>query len=384
MRVLLAVIIKEFQQISRDKRMVRMVLIAPIMELVIFGFAANTEVRHIPLVVVDQDRSAASRDLLDRFLASDYFDLSGTLETTRDVESWFVEGKAAMALVIGRQFGREMASGGTPRVQILSDGSNSSVATIGLSYASGIVSAYMQDRVAAIEAGLSAVTPPGAVAPSRLESGIRVEPRVWYNPNLKSRWFYVPAVLAMVLMLMTLILSSMSVVKEKELGTMEQIIVTPIRSWQLIVGKLLPFAVIALIDVFLVTPVAVYFFGVPLRGSFPTLVALSLLFILVMLGFGLFMSTLARNQQQAMMGSIFLIMVPMMYLSGLVFPIENMPEPIQLVTWLIPLRYYTNVLRGVFLKGSGIDVLWPEAVALALSGVLVLTLASLRFRKRLD
>jgi ABC-2 type transport system permease protein len=376
MRVLLAVIIKEFQQIWRDKRMMRMVIVAPILELVVFGFAANTEVRHIPLVVVDQDRSAASRDLVNRFVASDYFDLAGTLDATHDVESWFVEGKAAMALVIAPQFGREMTSSGTPRVQLLSDGSNSSVATIGLQYASGILGGYMESNVeeARARAGLAA-------APA---SGVTIEPRVWYNPNLKSRWFYVPAVLAMVLMLMTLILSSMSVVKEKELGTMEQIIVTPIRSWQLIVGKLLPFALIALLDVFLVTPIAVYFFGVPLRGSFPTLVFLSLLFILVMLGFGLFMSTVARNQQQAMMGSIFLIMVPMMYLSGLVFPIENMPKPIQLVTWAIPLRYYTNVLRGVFLKGSGMEVLWPDAVALTISGIVVLTLASLRFRKRLD
>jgi ABC-2 type transport system permease protein len=328
MRVLLAVIIKEFQQIWRDQRMMRMVIVAPILELIVFGFAANTEVRHIPIVIVDQDHSAASRALVDRFLASDYFDLTGTLESTRDVENWFVQGKAAMALVIGPQFGQQMASGGRPGVQILSDGSNSSVATIGLSYASGIVGAYMESEIETIEAGMGTTT--------LQRSRVRIEPRVWYNPNLKSRWFYVPAVLAMVLMLMTLILSSMSVVKEKELGTMEQIIVTPIRSWQLIVGKLLPFVVIALIDVFLITPVAIYFFGVPFRGSFPTLVVLSLLFILVMLGFGLFMSTVARNQQQAMMGSIFLIMVPMMYLSGLVFPIENMPKPIQLVTWSSP------------------------------------------------
>ncbi|HEX7877776.1 MAG TPA: ABC transporter permease, partial [Candidatus Eisenbacteria bacterium] len=229
MRVLLAVIIKEFQQIWRDKRMVRMVVVAPILELVIFGFAANTEVRHIPLVVVDQDRSAESRDLVNRFLASDYFDLAGTLDTTRDVEQWFVGGKAAVALVIAPQFGREMMSAGRPRVQLLSDGSNSSVATIGLQYASGILGGYMEAKVGDMRAA--------AGLAREASGGLVIEPRVWYNPNLKSRWFYVPAVLAMVLMLMTLILSSMSVVKEKELGTMEQIIVTPIRSWQLIVGK---------------------------------------------------------------------------------------------------------------------------------------------------
>lgn len=379
MGILLAVIVKEFQQIFRDRRMMRMVLMAPILELVVFGYAANTEVRHIPLLVVDQDRTQASRGLVDRFLATEYFDLAGTAETAAEVERWFIGGKAALAVVIGEGYGAAVAlhdagaersgppgasGASTPTarsaIQLLSDGSNSTVATIGLQYASGIL---------AHGSGSGPIT---------------LESRAWYNPSLKSRWFYVPAVLAMVLMLMTLILSSMSIVKERELGTMEQLIVTPIRSWQLIVGKLTPFLVIGVVDILLVTAVAVGFFQVPMRGSFPLLLLFSLLFIAVMLGLGLFMSTLARNQQQAMIGSIFLIMVPMMYLSGLVFPIENMPEPIQAVTVVIPLKYYTSILRGIFLKGSGVDILWPDALALVVSGVLILTLASLRFRKRLD
>jgi ABC-2 type transport system permease protein len=227
-------------------------------------------------------------------------------------------------------------------------------------------------------AGLSA-------APASQRPGsVLLVPRVWYNPDLKSRWFYVPAVVAMVLMLMTMILSSMGVVREKEIGTMEQLIVTPIRSWQLIVGKLFPFALIGLLVLLSVTAVAVWHFKVPLRGSLLLLVALSGLFVMTTLGLGLLVSTMVRTQQQAMLSSVFLLMVPMIYLSGMIFPIENMPRPIQYVTYAIPLRYYAIILRGIFLKGSGIDVLWPEALTLAGFGLGIVTLASLRFRKRLD
>jgi ABC-2 type transport system permease protein len=207
---------------------------------------------------------------------------------------------------------------------------------------------------------------------------------VFYNPDLRSRWFYVPAVLAMILMVMTMLLSAMGVVREKEIGTMEQLIVTPIRPWQLLVGKLLPFALIGLFQMCVATAVTVFGFGVPLRGSFVLLFCLTGLFILSTLGLGLFVSTLVQNQQQAMMGAVFAAMVPMIYLSGLIFPIENMPPAIQLVTYVIPLRYYAEIIRGVFLRGSGIDVLWREAAVLLGMGVTILTVASLRFRKRLD
>ena len=209
-------------------------------------------------------------------------------------------------------------------------------------------------------------------------------PRVWYNPDLKSRWFYIPAILAMVLMLTTMVLPSMAVVREKEIGTLEQIIVTPIRSWHLIVGKLLPFAIIGLVTTVAITGIANLWFGVPLRGSLPLLVLLTSLFLLNTLGLGLLTSTLVRNQQQAMMSSIFLLQVPMIYLSGLMFPIENMPRVIQWATYGIPLRYYNTIIRGVFLKGAGMETLWPQALALIGLGGAILAAASMRFRKRLD
>jgi len=260
------------------------------------------------------------------------------------------------------------------------DGSDAASANVALGYAGALVSGagaeLQRARLgAARQASASRARPPGA---------IELEPRVWYNPDLRSRWFYVPAVLAMVLMVMTMLLSAMGVVREKEIGTLEQVMVTPIRPWQLIVGKLAPFAIIGVIQVFLVTGVAVFGFGVPLRGSFLLLLGLTLLFLLSTLGLGLLVSTLVQNQQQAMMGAAFGAMVPMIYLSGLIFPIENMPHAIQLVTYAVPLRYYAEIIRGVFLRGSGLAVLWPEALTLLLMGLAILGVASLRFRKRLD
>jgi ABC-2 type transport system permease protein len=294
-----------------------------------------------------------------------------------------VSGDAQVALVIGAGYGEALAGGGTPRVQVIADGSDSSSATVALGYGGGIVAAASAEAMAerlqagvreAAEAG-RALSPPGSV---------ELVPRVWYNPDLKSRWFYVPAVLAMILMIMTLILSAMAVVREKEIGTMEQIIVTPIRSWQLIVGKLFPFAVIGLVQVFVITAATVFGFGVPIRGSFALLVLLTQLFVLNTLGLGLLVSTLVRTQQQAMMIAAFTLMLPMVYLSGLIFPIENMPRAIQYVTYAIPLRYYATIIRGIFLRGSGLDVLWPQALVLALMGTAILATAALRFRKRLD
>ena len=383
MYVLWRIIVKEFLQLRHDRRMIPIIFVAPVIQLVVFGFAVNTDVVRVPMVLVDQDRTAASRALVDRFTRSRYFELVGVEDTAKGVDEWLVTGRAQVALVIGRGYGTAVEQGGTPQVQMIADGSDSSPATVALGYGAGIVAvANREAMAAALQAWVAQAAEQGVAAtrPGRLE----LVPRVWYNPDLKSRWFYVPAVLAMILMIMTMLLSAMGVVREKEIGTMEQIIVTPIRSWQLIVGKLFPFAVIGLVQVFLVTGIAVFGFGVPLVGSFPLLVLLSMLFILNTLGLGLLVSTLVRTQQQAMMMAAFTVMLPMIYLSGLIFPIENMPRAVQLITYAIPVRYYAAIIRGVFLRGSGLDVLWPEAVTLAVMGTSLLAVAALRFRKRLD
>jgi ABC-2 type transport system permease protein len=343
----------------------------------------NTDVTRVPTVLVDQDRTRESRALRERFTRSGYFELVGVEDAVSAVDPWLLRGDAQVALVIGAGYGEALAGGGTPQVQVIADGSDSSPATVALGYGAGIVAAASGEAMAerlrgwAAEAAAEgrAVSTPGRV---------ELIPRVWYNPDLKSRWFYVPAVLAMILMIMTLLLSAMGVVREKEIGTMEQVMVTPIRSWQLIVGKLFPFAVIGLVQVFVVTGVAVFGFGVPIRGSFWLLVALTQLFVLNTLGLGLLVSTLVRTQQQAMMTAAFTLMLPMVYLSGLIFPIENMPRAVQYLTYAIPVRYYATIIRGIFLRGSGLDVLWPQALALAVMGTAILGAAALRFRKRLD
>jgi ABC-2 type transport system permease protein len=377
MRVVWQVIVKEFLQIRRDLRMIPVIFVAPVVQITVFGFAVNTDVTKVPMVLVDQDRSAASRDLVSRFVDSGYFEVVASEERADAAERWLVVGEAQLGLVLAPGFGAALAAGRTAALQVIADGSDAASANIALGYASAVAQAY------AVEVQVTRLRKPRAGAPLPAAQ-VGLEPRVFYNPDLRSRWFYVPAVLAMILLVMTLLLSAMGVVREKEIGTMEQLIVTPIRPWQLLVGKLAPFAIIGVIQVFLVTAVTVFGFGVPLKGSFFVLLGLSALFLLSTLGLGLLVSTIVHNQQQAMMGAALALMMPMILLSGLIFPIENMPPVIQTITYAIPLRYYAEIIRGVFLRGSGLEVLWPQAVVLLGMGLTILTVASLRFRKRLD
>jgi ABC-2 type transport system permease protein len=378
MRVVWRVIVKEFLQIRRDLRMIPVIFVAPVVQITVFGFAVNTDVTNVPMVLVDEDKSATSRNFVSRFVDSGYFDVVASEERADAAERWLATGRAQLGLVLAPGFGAALEAGRTAALQVVADGSDAASANIALGYASAVAQGYGAEiqatRVRAAGVGTSV---PGS-------GQIGLEPRVFYNPDLRSRWFYVPAVLAMVLLVMTLLLSAMGVVREKEIGTMEQLIVTPIRPWQLLVGKLAPFAIIGVIQVFLVTGVTIFGFGVPLRGSFLVLLGLSGLFLLSTLGLGLLLSTLVQNQQQAMMGAALTMMMPMILLSGLIFPIENMPPAIQVITYAIPLRYYAEIIRGVFLRGSGLAVLWPQAVTLLAMGLAILTVASLRFRKRLD
>lgn len=370
--------------------MIPALIVGPLVQLIALGYAANLDVTQVPLLVVDRDHTVASRALVVRFTASGYFDIKGSEPSADLAEPWLVEGRAQVVLVIPEGYDVDLDSGRSPQVQILADGTDANSAVVGLGYASRIVAemggALQVERLAernrrsAAEAerlGLPRPRPPSI-------GQIQVMPRVFYNPDLKTRWFYVPAVLAMVLMLVTMMLPSMAVVREKEIGTLEQISVTPLRPWQLILGKLTPFAIIGMLDTTVIVILAQVVFGVPLRGSFILLLFLTFLFLLNTLGLGLFASTMVATQQQAMMFAVFVLMVPMIYLSGLIFPIENMPTLFQIGSYGIPVRYYGIILRGVFLKGSGLDVLWPEALTLAATGFAWLAFASLRFRKRLD
>lgn len=375
MKAVLAIIWKEFLQLRRDPRLFPVIFISPILQLFLMGYAANLDVRNIPSVICDMDRSSASRGFLDGFLNSGYFSVSARVERMEEIDRYLDQGAAAMAFVIPRGFGDKLAGGKQASVMIIADGSESQSATIGVNYAAIITGRYTQRII--LEAfektrGLG-------VRPVTVNS----EVRVWYNPELSSRNFMVPGVLGLILMIMTTSLASLGIVREKEAGTMEQLIVTPIRPYQLIVGKLLPFVLIGLIQASLVVAAAKWWFLVPVRGSLPLLFALSLAFMLNTLGVGLFISTISRSQQQAMFTTIFFIL-PMMLLGGFVFPVENMPRFFQFVSYAVPTRYFFIIIRGIMLRGAGWPELWDQAAALLALGSVLLGLSVLRFHKKLE
>jgi ABC-2 type transport system permease protein len=320
------------------------------------------------------DRTEESRTFVRRFTTSGYFIERYQVDVPAEVDSYIENAKASIALVIPEDFGRSLLGRESAQVQVILDGSDANSANILLGYATQIVGSFSQSVVARY---------------ATLQRGIRIarivpEPRIWFNPDLKSAYYMVPGVVALVLMLITMTLTSLGVVREKEIGTLEQLMVTPIKSWQLILGKLIPFTIIGYVDVLIVLALARFWFGVPLLGSLPLLFALSGMFILTTLGLGLFISTIAKSQQQAMLIAQFFFFMPFMFLSGFAFPIANMPTAIQYVTYAIPLRYFLEIVRGLFLKGAGLNELWTQSLALLVFGVLTLTLSVLRFRKKLQ
>ena len=363
---------KEFLELRMNPRLFGIVVVAPIIQLTMLGYAATTDVRNVPIVVADGDRTSRSRELIARFEASPNFVIAGAVTTVSEVEPFLERGRAWIALTIPNGYAQHIESGRPVRVQVVADGTDANSTTVALGYATGLIGGYAQELAAVSDA-------PGFIPAA---GAIDARIRVWFNPQLESRFFMIPGVLALLLLVVTANLASMAIVREKELGTLEQLNVTPLRRWELIVGKLLPYGGIALVDVLLAVAVAVFWFEVPLRGSFALLFAMSLVYVLCTLALGLFISTISDTQQQAMMTATFFFLTPMIYLSGFIFPIENMPAVIQPFTYLIPLRYYLVIVRGIFLKGVGLAVLWPEAVALGAWGAVVLTLAVLRSQKR--
>jgi ABC-2 type transport system permease protein len=308
--------------------------------------------------------------LVERFEASETFTVVDTVASLNQVDEYLDRGGAWMALSIPAEYGERMATGRPSVVQVVADGSDANSTNVALGYARGLVSAYATELEAAAGRTVSAPL-------------IGADVRVWFNPSLESGDFMIPGILALVLLMVTTNLSSMAIVREKELGTLEQLNVTPLARWELIVGKLTPYAILGMVDALLVVAVAVGWFDVPLRGSLALLLAMCLVYLLTTLGLGLFVSTISQTQQQAMMTSSFFFLLPMIFLSGFIFPIENMPDVIQPFTYLLPLRYFLVILRGIFLKGIGLEVLWPDALALLAWGLGILALATLRSTKQL-
>lgn len=366
-----AMLIKEFIQTFRDPRMRMVLFLFPVIQTVVFGYAVNMDVRNIPTAVIDRDNSPQSRDLLQALFASGHFKQIKVLEDEQQVTRLLDTGTARVAILINHGLAEALQNGKGATIQALIDGSDSNTAGVILSYLSRFTEARNL-KLMAEQISLAQAT--GG------QQAVRLEVRAWFNPDLASPPFYVPAVIANILYIITMLLSAMAVVREKEIGTMEQVIVTPIRKFEFILGKTLPFVLIGYANVFLISLVGWLVFQVPIRGSLLLLVLGTGLFLMSCLGSGLFISTISNTQQQANMSAFFVIFIAML-LSGFAFPVVNMPEPVQWLTFINPVRWYMEIIRGLYLKGVGLDIMWKQFSMLLLIGGVVLTVAVARFRK---
>lgn len=373
---------KEFIQVFRDPRLRTTIMLPPLLQLIIYGYTVNLDIEHGLVAWMDLDHTPASRDLLASFQGSSRFRIVAAPQSEAEVQRLMDAGEVQAVVRVLPNFERDLRRGEPAPVQILVDGANSNTASLLSGYISSAISDYAENALTRQQnmrvMSRSPASTPGFTAPNLVS-----RPRVWFNPDLKSRNYFIPGVVVNIIMIVTLALTAQAIVREKELGTMEQLLVTPIRPIEIILGKTLPFAVIGLFDVVLVVCVALLIFQVPLHGSWVLLVGSAILFLLTTLGAGLFISTISRTQQQAML-STFFFTAPAFMLSGFAFPIRNMPVPVQYLTLLDPLRYFMEIVRSIFLKGAGIDLLWRDMLALLVYGAAILSLSAMRFQKRLD
>ncbi|MBK6506308.1 MAG: ABC transporter permease [Ignavibacteria bacterium] len=376
MRTILNFMTKEFLQFLRDPKMFAVVLVAPVIQLVFLGYAANRDLNDVKTCILDMDKSESSREFISGFEKSEYFSIIEYADNYTDIERRIDKGDALIAVVVPADFGKDLANGNSASVQVIFDGSDGNKASVAAGYVMSVASSYggkvFVDRLE--RSGFKA-PPAGSIVPVT---------RVWYNPNLTTREFMLPSIVGLVLIIITVNITSLAIVKEREIGTLEQLLVTPVRPYQLIIGKLLPFTVIGLVAVTLVLAVMIFWFGIDVKGSIPLLFFSSLVFMLSTLGLGLFVSTISKTQQQAMVTSAFLVIMPMIFLSGFAFPIESMPKIIQYVTYIIPLKYFIVIIRGIVLKGLTMADLWQELGILFLIGLIILIFSSLRFKKSME
>jgi len=366
-------LVKEFIQVLRDPRMKALIFVMPVVQLIMFGYAVTTDVDHIKTAVCDLDKSPQSRALIERFTASGYFTVVDSTDRPERLGELLDRGKVIVGIQINRGFADDLRSGRQAAIQTIVDGTDSNTGTVAMDYAQRITQEFSRARAAPI--ALTQLTQPQT-------DPIELRSRAWFNPDLKSRYYNVPGVIAVVVLLISLLLTAMAIVREREIGTMEQLMVTPIQPFELILGKTLPFVLISFIDVLVVTFIGINWFNVPIHGSLWLLLFGAGLYLMSTIGIGLFISTISQTQQQALMSSFFFYL-PAVLLSGFMFPISNMPEPAQWLTYLNPLRYFLVIIRDIFLKGSGLEILWPQFAALAVLGTALLLISSLRFKKRM-
>lgn len=366
---------KEFKQISRDPRLIGVVIGLPAITLVLYGYAFNLDVKHVPLAVYDQDHTRASRDLINAFSRNEYFDVvtypGSYTALTRDID----DGRAKVGLVIPVEFSRDLAEGQTAQVQIIIDGSDSTVATTALNYAGAIVQQY--------STGVTLTALQGAGVLVRGTLPVDNRPRFWYNPELKSIYFLVPGLIAIILSSLSALLTSVTVARERERGTIETLDVSPVMPIELMLGKLLPYVLISLGDVLLVMTVSIFLFHIPLRGSALLVILSSLIFLFTVLGIGLYISVISSSQQLAQTMASLTTQLPTVFLSGFVFPISSMPLVLQWITVLVPATHLIRILRSIFLKGGGVAQVWPDILFLLAMAIFIVTVSARRFKKKL-
>lgn len=373
---------KELRQLFRDSRTRRIIFVSPVLQLLLFGYAVNTDVRNLATVVLDRDRSPDSRLLVESLTASGYFRVSEWVESDREVTRALDHGTARVALVVPPAFGADLRGGRSPAVQVLVDGSSSNTATVAQGYAQRAIMDFGR-RVAGGERQLRTAAPPTSSSGSGATPGVDLRVRSWFNPELASRAYNVPAVIGVIVLLMSLLLTAMAVVRERELGTLDQLLVSPLSPGELMLGKTLPVAGVALVQVALVAAVALLWFDIPFRGSVMALGAAALLFILAGLALGLFISTVSRTQQEAFL-SMFLFLLPAIILSGFLYPVETMPAFFEFLTLANPLRHFLEIVRDLFLKGAGFQDLWVQFLVLGGMAGAGLAFATWRFRRGLE
>lgn len=371
---ILPIMRKEFLQIGRDKRVLGVLILVPAMMLVLFGYAVNFDVRHTSMAVFDEDMTRESRELVTQFTNNEYFDLVRTVDRPQQIDRLLDAKVARVVIVIPKNFSNHLTSGSEAKIQVLVDGENASAAATALGYIRAIVQEYSLGIVQ------ETLMRRGG---SMIELPLEFRPRIWYNPELRSARFLVPGLIAFILMITTVISTSLSVVRERELGTMEQMTVSPVKPVQLILGKTIPYTIISLVATVVILIVAYFFFDVVVEGSFLNLFIVTFLFLVGGLGMGLMVSTVADNQQVAFMAAVILTMLPSFILSGFVFPIRNMPVAIQVVTYLVPARYFLVALRGIILKGAGLGAFWEQIVLLTVFAVVMLAASVRRMHKLL-
>jgi ABC-2 type transport system permease protein len=377
---------KEFIQLFRDPRMRGLLFIPPLLQLIIFGYAVTLDVDNAKIAWMDGDNTPESRALLARFEGSGRFQLVATLHSEQEVQYILDHGDAHAVIRVLPNFARNLARGKTAEVQVLLDGTNSNTASLVSAYASGVIADYSEDvapRQSKNDQTIKLDVRGSGGAQTIMAQPALPSTRLWFNPDLRSRNYFVPGVAVNILFMVTLMLTAQAIIREKEIGTMEQLMVTPMKPIELMLGKTIPFAIIGLVDLVVVTAGALLIFRVPFRGNFLILLFSATIFLLTSLGAGLFLSTISHTQQQANMMSFF-FSSPAFMLSGFNFPIRNMPVSVQYLTYLNPLRYFMEIVRGVFLKGVGLSVLWPQIVAMLIYGTLILWFSALRFHKSLD